>query len=166
MLPTEIQEEINVRLDEGKTLRSISNWLATKGHANISVENLSHWKYHGFQDWVEQQDRLEHMAALRQWASESGGDPADMALAAASFITTKLYALLRAVDTPSVQKQLRKDPKLYLQYIDRILRASRVTIKAQELRKTLPARRELSPDDDDVITIERLEEFERLVNLL
>ena len=165
MLSSEILEELNIRLQKHNTLKSISNWLAAHGHSDISVENLFHYKHHGFRDWIEEQDRIEQISALRQWAAEAARDGAahDMPTAVASFITARLYGLLRTVDMPRLQRFLDKDPKQFVHYIDRLIRASRLSIKALEVRQILEA---AQIREDGVITPERLHQIEEALRLL
>ena len=163
-LPPAILEELNTRIQNEETLQSIADWLAQIGHSNISMQNVSHWKHHGFQDWLEEQDRIEQTAALRQWAIEAARDGvADVPTAVSAFVTARLYALLRAVDTPSLRQLLREDPKQFIHYVDRLLRASRLSLHAEKLRHLLGAS---NVREDGIITPEKLAEIEEALRLI
>jgi len=69
-LPKKIREQLNRRLENGETARTILPWLnALPGTKRILTEqfeskpiraqNLSEWKKGGYMDWLQQQQRLE-----------------------------------------------------------------------------------------------------------
>src|SRR3954447_21614412 len=74
-LPKAVREEINQRLEDGATARSMVGWLnglpevqalvqSEFGGHPIREQNLSQWKQGGYEDWVRHQEALalaEHL---------------------------------------------------------------------------------------------------------
>ena len=78
-LPRLVREELNMRLDNGEPTGSLLVWLNKHpkvlavlgkhfGNHSINEQNLSEWRRGGFQDWLNEQDILDH-----------GGNIADLA---------------------------------------------------------------------------------------
>lgn len=80
-LPKAIREQLNRRLEDGETARSLVEWLnglpevralvqgEFGGHA-IREQNLSQWKNGGYQDWLRHQEALELAGMLQEQAEE------------------------------------------------------------------------------------------------
>jgi hypothetical protein len=88
-LPKAIREEINQRLDDGATARSLVAWLnglpavqalvqSQFGGHEIREQNLSQWKLGGYQEWVRHRETLELAERLQERAEEmTAQDPAE-----------------------------------------------------------------------------------------
>jgi len=84
-LPKAVREELNRRLADGATGRSLVEWLNAQpevqalidsefaGHP-IREQNLSQWKSGGYRDWLHQQEALELMASLHESTGELAGE--------------------------------------------------------------------------------------------
>jgi len=113
-LPREIRDELNRRLDDGELGTSLVAWLNSlpeaqsvlsahfSGHP-VNEQNLSDWKYGGFQDWL----RLEDTRSLvRSFAEESSSLSTDSGVdSVSSLLSTPLAAALahclrRLADAP------------------------------------------------------------------
>ncbi len=80
-LPKAVREQLNRRLEDGETARSLVEWLnglpevqalvqrEFGGHA-IREQNLSQWKNGGYQDWLRHQEALELAGMLHEQAEE------------------------------------------------------------------------------------------------
>lgn len=88
-LPPHIRDEVNRRLDKGEMGTRLVEWLNTlpevkqvlEAHFDkpeISEQNLSEWKEHGYRDWRAQQDSValtrEIMANARELLAQCGGE--------------------------------------------------------------------------------------------
>lgn len=80
-LPKAIREQLNQRLADGETARSILDWLHDQEEAQvilirqfesrpITEQNLSEWRRGGFQDWLERQEMKEALLKLEDDASD------------------------------------------------------------------------------------------------
>ena len=78
-LPAHLREEVNRRLHDGKTGREICDWLNSVpevlvilderwGEQPITPQNLSEWKAGGYQIWLRNREKGEHLRKLTDWA--------------------------------------------------------------------------------------------------
>ena len=89
-LPLNIREEVNQRLQNGETGRTILEWLnalpsvqavlaSQFGGIPVSHQNLTNWRQGGYQDWLKQQACSNVVSELAQFAEEvapNAGGPA------------------------------------------------------------------------------------------
>jgi len=80
-LPKPIRQEINQRLENGATARSLIGWLNDlpevkavvqsefDGHP-VSEQNLSQWRKGGYEDWLRHQEALEVVKVLYEQGEE------------------------------------------------------------------------------------------------
>src|SRR5688572_16925756 len=59
-LPSALRDQVNLQLDEGKTYRQITEWLAANGHPGFNHDNLYQWYNGGFQDWINQRAEVQN----------------------------------------------------------------------------------------------------------
>ena len=90
-LPHALREEVNRRLLDGQTSRTILGWLNSQPDAvkiwerdfegvKASAQNLSEWKLGGWKEWRQRNERVENLKTLGSFAhrlSKAGGDIAD-----------------------------------------------------------------------------------------
>lgn len=78
-LPAHLREEVNRRLHDGRTGREICDWLNALpevliilderwGEQPITAQNLSEWKGGGYQIWLRNREKSEHLRRLTDWA--------------------------------------------------------------------------------------------------
>ena len=132
-LPAPVLEELNQRLERGDTYKSIVQWLTTLGHHDISLGNMSKWRWSGYQDWIADAESKQEAAALKQWALARVQDqrPDELYQAVASFLAAKLFGAMRALDTSLLREQLQAHPENFILYADRLIRATRLSIAGQ-----------------------------------
>jgi hypothetical protein len=132
-LPAPVLEDLNQRLERGDTYKSIVQWLATLGHPGISLGNLSKWRWSGYQDWVADSESKQQAAALKQWALARVRDqrPDELHQAVASFLAARLFGAMRSIDTCLLREQLQAHPENFIHYVDRLIRATRLSIAGQ-----------------------------------
>jgi hypothetical protein len=84
-LPRNIRDELNHRLENGETGGRIVAWLnalpavqavlaAEFGGGHANEQNLSNWRKGGYQDWLKQQERRNHVRELAANAEELAAD--------------------------------------------------------------------------------------------
>ena len=82
-LSLSLREELNERLDEGRTGKELVEWLNSLPEVQndirycfrgqpISEQNLSQWRNGGYRDWQEQQERWHMLHHLREEAEQMG----------------------------------------------------------------------------------------------
>ena len=81
--PPHIRAEVNRRLFAGELVSKILAWLHEQpevlkildehfGEEPISPQNMSEWKSGGYQDWLEQQEKVEQLGQLSEFALKLG----------------------------------------------------------------------------------------------
>lgn len=104
-LPHGLREEVNRRLLDGQTSRTILGWLNKHAEAiaiwerdfegvPASAQNLSEWKLGGWKEWRDRKERVENLKTLSSFASDlakAGGSIAD---GAASILSGQILEAL------------------------------------------------------------------------
>ena len=109
-LPEPLRDEVNRRLADGQTARSIATWLnaipevtaVLKERFNnepLSDSNLSEWRLGGYQDWLDRRDRLELVRGLCTESTDlAAASPAPPTPGASLLAAAKLFQALRDCD--------------------------------------------------------------------
>lgn len=110
-LPADIREATNRRLHDGETASQILPWLNTdsrvltiladrwEGQA-ITPQNLSEWRNGGYQDWLRQQEKTNHLKTLTKWAATTVDEIAvgDLTGATQRIMAGNLLAVVETMD--------------------------------------------------------------------
>lgn len=124
-LPKAIREELNQRLDQGETARSLVDWLnglpevqalvqSQFGGHPIREQNVSQWKKGGHQEWLRHQEAMELAERLYERAGEMHvKEKEEMNMSEVlSFWLAARYAAateeIAAMEGPEAWKQLRQ----------------------------------------------------------
>src|SRR5579864_5947898 len=107
-LPSHLREQLNRRMENGEPGVRLVAWLNTLPEVKavlesdfdgreISEQNLSEWKDHGYRDWQAHQDSLaltrDTIANARELLALAGGDIAE---SLATVVATRYAAALKA----------------------------------------------------------------------
>ena len=108
-LPKDIREELNRRMDDGQPASVILPWVnelpAVKtvlethfGGAPINDGNLSEWRQHGHQRWLEKQESVTELKELAEDAKDfSDTTGGNLARGTASIAAAKILKMLQAM---------------------------------------------------------------------
>ena len=75
-LPYDLRTRVNIMLRDGFTYGKVSEFCASVQHPEINEKNVEYWAKPdengscGFQDWMREQERLQDIAARREFALE------------------------------------------------------------------------------------------------
>jgi hypothetical protein len=155
-LPHQLQEQLNQRLLNGQTARTLLPWLnslpETKAllkeqfdGASITKQNLSDHRNHGFRDWADRQQALEFASTLCSGDAELQKLlPADLADKLARWVSLRYAASARdlAASAAGSDKSLRhlRNFSLFILALRRgELSAARLAIEQQRLALELGA---------------------------
>lgn len=69
-LPADVRAEVCRMIRDNRPAADVIAYLAEQGVEGVRPQNVSSWKTHGFQEWARRQERLETMAARREFARE------------------------------------------------------------------------------------------------
>jgi hypothetical protein len=196
-LPVAIRTELNQRLRDGESGSTLLPWLNAQPEvvtvlrdqfkgAEINAQNLSDWRNGGYQEWVDQNDRLTRTSLLAEravaLAREAGGNLNDGASAIVSgrilealegmgedakledlIELSKTIALLRSGDADQTKIQQKNEQlKLAREAFEHKLREYQDKVAAQkrEIESALGLAKAggMTPE-----TLQRIEEAARLL---
>lgn len=97
-LPHHLREQVNTRLLNGETAKTILTWLNAEPQADAvwwqhfegapaNPQNLSEWRTGGYREWLRRKDRAENLKTLSSYAmdlAKSGGSISEGAAAIAA----------------------------------------------------------------------------------
>ena len=78
-LPREIQRIVNEMLDDAETYKTIVARLNELGYPGFFEQNIQRWKDHGYQRWLQFQEKLEMAKQEAEEAEELAKDPKNIA---------------------------------------------------------------------------------------
>jgi hypothetical protein len=119
-LPQDIRIEINRRLDDGATALDVASWLNSEkkvrkvhdekwpGQPRMSVKNIHAWRRGGYQQWLQQREKLDHLKELSEYSlrlgQAAGGSVADGSAAIAG---GRIMEALETTSDEDIHKMVR-----------------------------------------------------------
>jgi hypothetical protein len=153
-LPLAVREQINRKLQDNRPGPEILDWVnddqKLKGSDAITPQNLSEWRAGGFADWLEEQDKMDRVKKLSEYAfrlAQSAGSP--ITSSAAAIAGGQVLEILEGLDVEEQKLLMKEKPENYLVLLDRVSR----------LQKTATEQRVADQND------ERLKQNERKLAL-
>lgn len=172
-LPHEVREEINRMLLDGMSYPKVVKVLAEKGIV-LTARCVSSWSRGGHQDWLKEQERLSQgermmVSALKVLKDCQGTaiEEAGLKVAAA-----QIFQVLMGFDPKVLKRRLGRNAEGYAKLVHAMARLSEGRLKYERYRAEVAARKEeLLRELEEAkkgggLTRERLERFERNLNLL
>ncbi|MDB6122001.1 MAG: hypothetical protein JWQ71_994 [Pedosphaera sp.] len=122
------RDEINFKLEQGMTYKDICTWLKEEeGYDDFNEGHISSWYKGGYQDWVEQNLRVQEIKEQVDLARELGGgldgdafQEANLQLAAGQF-----FEVLAKLDVSSLQEKFVEKPEAYVRLINSLCRLTK-----------------------------------------
>jgi hypothetical protein len=108
-LPAEVRREVNERLFDGQTGRSVARWLNTLPEvrtvmerdfegANVTEDNVSQWRQGGYAEWMGQREFMDRARESEGFASEMSEAAGDLAENLLPVVTARYGILLAGWD--------------------------------------------------------------------
>ena len=121
-LPEALRAQINGMLRDNKPADEIIALLEAQGVVGVTPQNVSAWKKWGFEKWNRRMERLDEMAARREFsrhlvteARDEGGDGLTVASDAASAIVVEQIAeALEEFDPLLLKGMLAEKPEKFM----------------------------------------------------
>jgi hypothetical protein len=119
-LPQALRDEVNRRLADGKTARSLVSWLNDLPEVQavlqerfnsepVSDSNLSEWRLGGYQDWLDRRDKNDLLREVcAQSAEIAASSPAAPTPAATLIASAKLFQALQDCDAVADPDRFRR----------------------------------------------------------
>lgn len=173
-LEKEHRDLINRMLQDGATYLEIIGALAERGISGISDQNLINWKDGGYQDWLEEQTRLQDMRARREFAMEvvKENQGSHVHEAGLQIAASQIYELLSDFDVETLKEKLSGDPENFARVVNAMAKLSDSGLKYERYHAEVQAAKERMQRELNAakskggITPETLERIEHELRLL
>lgn len=170
-LPKSIRDDLNQLLLDGVSYPDILRDLGEK-LPGVNEDNLSNWKLGGYQDWLRQQQRIDHLQSRHELALDILRESAGTTIQEASrqIVAAQLCELMIQFDPTLLLEHLQQKPELYTRLISGLARLSEGEVacsrtRAQEAILKVRLAREQSTEAPNVITPETLRAAQEKLNL-
>ncbi len=157
---------------DGVTYGGIIARLAKDGIA-VSKANLRNWKNGGYEEWLDEQRRLEEMRAIREFALRvvREHDGSTIQQASQLIAASQIYQLLSEFKADSLKAALKGDPAQYARLINVLVRLGDGGLKferykAEVARQKYKIQEQLNAAKPGGLTDEAIAEIEKSLNLL
>ncbi len=172
-LPKALRDLVNAALRDGLTYAAIIEKIVDEGGPRLNEQNVSNWKDGGHKDWMCDQERLEDMAAKREFALEvvSQNEGSKLHEATLHLAASQLYEALADFDISHVKKLLAENPENYAQIVNSLAKLSKGALDIERYREQVRTQREkiegaLAKAKDGGLTPETIATIEESLRLL
>jgi hypothetical protein len=134
--PFEVRTVVNQMLRDGATAKAIITFLESKDVFGINEQNVANWRDGGYQDWTRQQDRLEDMAAKREFAMEivKQNQGSQLHEATLHLAASQLYEALTDFDLDYLKVLLAEKPENYAAIVNSLAKLSKGALDQQKYK--------------------------------
>jgi hypothetical protein len=171
-LPQKARAKVSQMIADGVEYGEIIKRMGRRGKG-LTEQNLYNWKTWGYKDWVRQQERLDYMRAMREFAKEVTREfkGNQMQEAGLQLAATQVYELLMDFEPKSLKAKLKGNPENYARIVNVLSRLSDDGLKFERYREEVAQRKaaiqtEIARSKQNGITAETLSRIEEELNLL
>ena len=173
-LPKSLRDLVNNALRDGQPYAAIIKKLVAEGAGDdLNEQNLTNWKEGGFVDWTKEQERLEDMAAKRDFAMEvvKQNEGSKLHEATLHLAASQLYEALADFDIGNLKALLATNPENYAQIVNSLAKLSKGALDIERYREQVRTQREkiegaLAKAKDGGLTAETIATIEESLRLL
>lgn len=171
-LPQAVRERINQMLVDGVRYLEIIERLGKDGKG-LNRVNIGNWRKLGHQKWLKQQDRMEYMRTIREFAMEAAKENEGSVVqeAGVQLAAAQVYDLLMDFEPEGLKETLKGSPKNYARLVSTLSRLSENGLKFERYRAQVALHKaniekEISLSKQNGITVETLQRIEQEINLM
>jgi hypothetical protein len=134
--PFEVRTRVNELLRDGGTALDVINYLKSQQISGVKAMNVTNWRQGGYQDWLAERSRFDHMEADRDFALElvRAGEGNKLGEAAQVLAASQLFNTLREFDIGSLKELLADKPENYAPIVNALSKISQSQLAAQKYR--------------------------------
>ncbi len=142
-LTKEQRDAINHLLLDGATYAVVEARMAEQG-ISLNGENISNWYHTGYQEYLDQLDRLDYQRARYEAASDllQNTDTAKLPEAGLQVAAAQIYDLLGRFTPAALAKAFTDDPDKYTRLLNALSRITRESLTIQKYRDASARARE------------------------
>lgn len=134
--PYEVRKEVNVMLRDGKTAKAVIKFLESKDVFGVSEQNVTNWREGGYQDWLNEQTRLEEMQFKREFAMEivRQNQGSQLQEATLHLAASQLYDALTDYDIGNLKQLLAEKPENYAAVVNSLAKLSKGALEVDKYK--------------------------------
>ena len=170
--PKVVRDRINQMILDGVIYPRILEALGEDGKG-LAKSHLINWRKTGHQDWLKQQERLEYMRSIREFAMEAarGNEGSVLHEAGLQLAAAQVYELLMDFEPESLKAKLKGSPENYARLVTVLSRLSEGGLKYERYRAQVALhkaniQKELANSEPGGITPETRRRIEQELNLM
>ena len=154
-LPTEIRDQVNLRLRDNVAYPQIVEFLTENGFPGFNEMNISNWRHGGYREWETKQLWIEKIKNAHKILSGNKGPKSEeenLTVAA-----SLLFSLLTEANVAHLGDSLESNPDTYIKLVNTLVRINTASLNAEKLRHVLAQQKNLMPFLSDLAGINRTE---------
>ena len=134
-LPKAQRDAINRLLHDGATYAAVAERMAEQG-VLLNAENISNWFQTGFQDYLDQLDRLDYQRARYETAADllQNTDTARLPEASLQTAAAQIFDLLGRFTPAALAQNIANNPDQYTRLLNALSRITRESLTLQKYR--------------------------------
>lgn len=184
-LPKDLRDAVNLALRDGATAAAVRKLIedakahgATNGDGSEieppDDQNVTNWRQGGFQDWLNEQQRLEDMRFKNELALEivKRNEGSKISEATLLLASSQLYEVLTEFDLAGLKDKLAENPEGYTDVVNALAKLSKGVVDIEKFKENVRARKQAieaelgAAKDKGGISAETMERIERELKLL
>jgi hypothetical protein len=140
-LPKELRDRVNTMLRDGLPYKHI---IAELQLEDVNEDNLTNWRAGGYEDWIDEQTRLEDMAVRREFAMETVKQNQGSQVHEATLLlaASQMYEALTEFDLGALKTLLRDKPENYAPLVNSLAKLSEKALAQQKYRDEVREKRD------------------------
>lgn len=138
-LPKEQRDQVNAMLRDNVPSRTIIDWLAKHAELHVNDQNITSWSQGGYQDWLKERERLEDMAAKREFALEivRQNEGSKLHEATLHLAATQIYEALTDFDLSHLKTLLADKPENFANVVNSLAKLSKGALDLEKYRNAV-----------------------------
>lgn len=145
-LPRAVREQIGRMLLEGDTPDAILTRLSqdpVAEAARITHDDIASWRQSGYQDWLEERERLENLERVRELARQvnASGDGAVIQEASLQIVAARIYELLAWFNPKAFRKKVHNNLTEYARLVNVLVKLGDGGLKYERYRAQVADRK-------------------------
>lgn len=134
--PYEIRKAVNEMLRNGHTAKAVIALLDGAGIKGVSEQNVTNWREGGYQDFLNEQTRLEEMKFKREFAMEivRQNQGSQLQEATLHLAASQLYEALTDYDIGNLKNLLAEKPENYAAVVNSLAKLSKGALEVEKYK--------------------------------
>lgn len=171
-LPRALRDQINSMIRDSVPYNTIIQTLGEPVR-HINEDNFTNWKQNGYQAWLREQERIEHLQKISSLASEAAksNEPTAVHQATLDLIGAQIFEALADFDIKSLSDALNGDAQNYPRLVNALARLSQGSLRYEHYRALVAKQKaiiakELDAAEEGGLTPDAIAKMHHALNLM